>query len=157
MAGGDHLFWRMKPVTGPERELLFCVASATEWERTDIMEAAVASMVDSGLLKPDASGRLDLTRQGHQMLQLVLGGEYHYEDIGGGLINWTQDWTNAHWNIWIRGNTIPHWNISIPGVWERETTLAEAGTILHHCGSRSGVYLLIGLDGAGKQASRSRH
>jgi hypothetical protein len=115
MAGSDHLFEPMEPVTGPDRELLFCVASATEWERTDIMDAAVTSMVERGLLQPDGRGRLDLTRQGDEMLCLLLGREYYTEDIGGGLLAWIEDRTDAPWKILIPGNGILHWNISVPG------------------------------------------
>jgi hypothetical protein len=158
MAGGDHLFEAMKPVTGPERELLFCVASVTEWERTNIMDAAVTSMVDSGLLMPDAAGRLVLTKQGQEMLWTVLCTEYYTQDIGGGLLAWIVDRTDAHWNIDLPGNTTLHWNINIPGSWRGNAKLPEKGrNISSKFGpSGSGVYRLIGLDGARKEASLDR-
>jgi hypothetical protein len=48
----------------PERVLLFCVASDTEWERAGITGATVTAMIVRGLIEQDAANRLALTEQG---------------------------------------------------------------------------------------------
>jgi len=59
----------------PERLLLFCVASKTEWERAGITGAAVTTMVVKGLIQRDAAGELALTKQGRAVLASLLGEE----------------------------------------------------------------------------------
>jgi hypothetical protein len=48
----------------PERVLLFCVASGTDWEHAGIVGATVTAMVVRGMIERDAAGRLTLTPQG---------------------------------------------------------------------------------------------
>jgi hypothetical protein len=56
----------------PERILLFCVASATEWERAGITGATVTAMLVRGLIKRDAGGKLALMKQGRAVLAALL-------------------------------------------------------------------------------------
>jgi hypothetical protein len=56
----------------PERILLFCVASGTEWERAGIAGATVTTMVVRGLIERDTSNRLTLTDQGRAALDALL-------------------------------------------------------------------------------------
>jgi len=56
----------------PERILLFCVTSKTEWERAGITGATVTAMVVKGLIQRDAAGELTLTKQGHAALAALL-------------------------------------------------------------------------------------
>jgi hypothetical protein len=57
----------------PERLLLFCVASNTDWEHAGIMGATVTAMVIRGLIERDAANRLTLTPQGRAALDELLG------------------------------------------------------------------------------------
>jgi hypothetical protein len=57
----------------PERILLFCVASRTEWERAGIAGTTVTAMVVRGLIERDAAGNLYLTKQGRAVLAALLG------------------------------------------------------------------------------------
>jgi hypothetical protein len=50
-------------LTIPERILLFCVASGTDWEHAGITGATVTAMVVRGLIERDAAGGLTLTPQ----------------------------------------------------------------------------------------------
>jgi hypothetical protein len=59
-------------LTVPERILLFCVASATEWERAGVTGATVTAMVVRGLIERDSGGRLALTKQGRAVLATLL-------------------------------------------------------------------------------------
>jgi hypothetical protein len=56
----------------PERILLFCVASATDWERAGITGATVTAMLVRGLIERDTRGRLSLTKQGRAVLAALL-------------------------------------------------------------------------------------
>jgi hypothetical protein len=56
----------------PERLLLFCIASKTEWERAAITGATVTAMVIKGLIERDAAGKLTLTKQGRAVLAALL-------------------------------------------------------------------------------------
>jgi hypothetical protein len=56
----------------PERILLFCIASKTEWERAGITGATVTAMVIKGLIERDAVGELTLTKQGRVVLAALL-------------------------------------------------------------------------------------
>jgi hypothetical protein len=47
----------------PERILLFCVASGTEWEWASVTGATVTVLVVRGLIERDAEGRLVLVDQ----------------------------------------------------------------------------------------------
>jgi hypothetical protein len=61
----------------PERFLLFCIASKTEWERAGITGATVTAMIIKGLIERDAAGKLTLTKQGRAVPAALLmqGGE----------------------------------------------------------------------------------
>ncbi len=59
----------------PERILLFCIASKTEWERAGITGATVTTMVIKVLIQRDPAGDLHLTKQGHAVLAALLGEE----------------------------------------------------------------------------------
>jgi len=56
----------------PERILLFCIASKTEWERAGIAGATVTAMVIKGLVERDAASELTLTKQGRAVLAALL-------------------------------------------------------------------------------------
>jgi hypothetical protein len=56
----------------PERVLLFCVASGTEWERAGVTGATVTAMIVRGLVERDAGNRLTLTEQGHATLMALI-------------------------------------------------------------------------------------
>jgi hypothetical protein len=59
-------------LTIPERILLFCVASVTDWEHAGIIGATVTTMVVRGLIERDAGNRLTLTDQGRaELLALI--------------------------------------------------------------------------------------
>jgi hypothetical protein len=57
----------------PERILLFCVASGTEWEWAGVTGATVTVLVVRGLIERDASGVPVLTRQGRAVLDAMIG------------------------------------------------------------------------------------
>jgi hypothetical protein len=59
-------------LTIPERVLLFCVASGTEWERAGITGSTVTAMIVRSLIERDAGNRLALTRQGRAALDALL-------------------------------------------------------------------------------------
>jgi len=48
----------------PERLLLFCVASGTDWEHSGITGAHVTSIVVKGLIAREPTGGLYLTKEG---------------------------------------------------------------------------------------------
>jgi hypothetical protein len=56
----------------PERLLLFCIASKTEWARAGITGATATAMVVRGLIERDAAGELALTKQGRAILAALL-------------------------------------------------------------------------------------
>jgi hypothetical protein len=60
-------------LTIPERLLLFCVASGTDWEHAGIMGVTVTAMVVRSMIERDAGGRLTLTPQGRAALDSLLG------------------------------------------------------------------------------------
>jgi hypothetical protein len=57
----------------PERILLFCVASGTEWERADVTKATIAMLVVRCLIERDAGARLVLTKKGRAALDALIG------------------------------------------------------------------------------------
>jgi hypothetical protein len=57
----------------PERVLLFCLASGTEWAEAGITGATVTAMVVRGLVERDSAARLTLTRDGRAVLDALLG------------------------------------------------------------------------------------
>jgi hypothetical protein len=66
-------------LTTPERILLFCVASGTEWAAA-VTHATATAMLARGLINHDAVGRLELTAQGRAVLDTLLQPQ-------GGLVN----------------------------------------------------------------------
>jgi hypothetical protein len=57
----------------PERLLLFCLASGTEWKRAGVTQSTVTAMiVRHGLIMRDPLGRLFLTKQGRDTLDALL-------------------------------------------------------------------------------------
>ena len=59
-------------LTVPERVLLFCVASKTEWVRAGVTAGTVIAMTIKGLVERNAAGDLTLTRQGRAVLAALL-------------------------------------------------------------------------------------
>jgi hypothetical protein len=59
-------------LSAPERVLLFCLASGTEWVRVGITTATVQHIVVRGLVDRGATGRLTLTEQGREVLAALL-------------------------------------------------------------------------------------
>jgi hypothetical protein len=59
-------------LTIPERILLFCVASGTEWERAGITGSTVTNMIVRGLIQRDPTARLWLTKDGRVALHALL-------------------------------------------------------------------------------------
>jgi hypothetical protein len=58
-------------LTVPERVLLFCVASGTEWQKAGITGATVTAMVVKGLVDKDTAGHLTLTDRGRAVLRAM--------------------------------------------------------------------------------------
>jgi len=57
----------------PERVLLFCIASGTDWERAGIAGTMVTAMVIKGLIAREPTGGLYLTKDGRATLRTLLG------------------------------------------------------------------------------------
>jgi hypothetical protein len=57
----------------PERILLFCLASGTEWAEAGVTGKTETAMVVRGLIDRDAAGRLVLTSDGRAVLDALLG------------------------------------------------------------------------------------
>jgi hypothetical protein len=57
----------------PERILLFCIASGTQWAQAGVTGATVTAMVVRGLVDRDAAERLELTPDGRAVLDALLG------------------------------------------------------------------------------------
>ena len=60
----------------PERVLLFCVASDTDWEHAGITGARVTAMIVRGLVQRDPAGRLWMAKEGRAVLAALLGQEH---------------------------------------------------------------------------------
>jgi hypothetical protein len=58
----------------PERVLLFCLASGTEWAEAGVTGKTETAMVVRGLIDRDSAGRLVLTSDGRAVLNALLGG-----------------------------------------------------------------------------------
>jgi hypothetical protein len=56
----------------PERVLLFCVASGTEWARAGVIGATATAMVVRGLIERDSADELTLTKDGRAVLEALL-------------------------------------------------------------------------------------
>jgi hypothetical protein len=57
----------------PERVLLFCLASGTEWAEAGVTGATVTAMIVRGLVDRDSAARLVLTSDGRAVLDALLG------------------------------------------------------------------------------------
>ena len=57
----------------PERVLLFCVASRTDWERAGITGTMVTATVIRGLIAREPTGGLYLTKDGRAALRTLMG------------------------------------------------------------------------------------
>jgi hypothetical protein len=57
----------------PERILLFCLASGTEWAEAGVTGKTETAMVVRGLIHRDAAGRLVLTSDDRAVLNALLG------------------------------------------------------------------------------------
>jgi hypothetical protein len=55
----------------PERILLFCVASGTEWKKA-VTASTIARLSVRGLIQRDPLGRLSLTKEGRAALEALL-------------------------------------------------------------------------------------
>jgi hypothetical protein len=67
----------------PERILLFCLASGTEWAEAGVTGATVTAMVVRGLVDRDAAARLVLTPDGRVVLNALLGALRPADRAGG--------------------------------------------------------------------------
>jgi hypothetical protein len=56
----------------PERVLLFCVPSDTDWEHAGITGTTVTAMIVRGFIQRDSAGRLWLTKEGRAVLAALL-------------------------------------------------------------------------------------
>jgi hypothetical protein len=61
-----------KALSVPERLLLFCVASETDWRHAKIAERIVTEVVVKGLVERDAASLLTLTGRGRAVLRSML-------------------------------------------------------------------------------------
>jgi hypothetical protein len=60
-------------LTVPERLLLFCLASGTDWQAASVTHATAQHMMVRGLIERDqATSRFVLTEQGHAVLAALL-------------------------------------------------------------------------------------
>ena len=59
-------------LTVPERVLLFCVGSGTDWQKAGITSTTLTAMVVKGLVDRDAVGKITLTEQGRAALGALL-------------------------------------------------------------------------------------
>jgi len=56
----------------PERVLLFCLASETDWQRAGITHATAQQMMIRGLIDRQSAGRYVLTDQGRGTLEALM-------------------------------------------------------------------------------------
>jgi hypothetical protein len=59
-------------LTAPERVLLFCLASGTQYARIGITHATVQQMIVRNFVERNAAGRLTLTEHGLAVLAALL-------------------------------------------------------------------------------------
>jgi hypothetical protein len=55
-------------LSAPERVLLFCVASGTEWPSVGIAGPAATAMMVKGLIEQNSANELTLTKDGRAVL-----------------------------------------------------------------------------------------
>jgi hypothetical protein len=56
----------------PERQLLFCIASKTDWKKVGITPATVAATVIRGLIARDPAGEHYLTKEGRAVFAALV-------------------------------------------------------------------------------------
>jgi hypothetical protein len=59
----------------PERQLLFCVASKTDWKKVGITPATVLAMVVRGLIERDPDGQLHFSEEGRAVFKALVADE----------------------------------------------------------------------------------
>jgi hypothetical protein len=57
-----------------ERVLLFCLASATPWQKAGVTERTVLNMVIRGIVEREPGAQLSLTRQGREAFVALIEG-----------------------------------------------------------------------------------
>jgi hypothetical protein len=60
-------------LTVPERVLLFCLASGTDWQKAGVTHATAQQMMIRGLVERQSAGSYVLTDQGRAVLAALLG------------------------------------------------------------------------------------
>jgi hypothetical protein len=60
-------------LTVPERVLLFCLASDTDWAKAGVPPITVQHLLVRNLVERDDAGHLALTDQGREVLAALLG------------------------------------------------------------------------------------
>jgi hypothetical protein len=58
----------------PERVLLFCLASGTEWAQAGVTGATTTMMLVRGLVERNSTGGLEMTPQGREVFKVLIGG-----------------------------------------------------------------------------------
>jgi hypothetical protein len=58
----------------PERVLLFCLASGTEWAPAGVTGATTTMMLVRGLVERDSIGGLKMTPRGREVFKVLIGG-----------------------------------------------------------------------------------
>jgi hypothetical protein len=59
----------------PERVLLFCLSSRTEWVQAGVTGATVAMMLVRGLVERDSTvGGIKMTPKGREVFKVLIGG-----------------------------------------------------------------------------------
>jgi hypothetical protein len=58
----------------PERVLLFCLVSGTEWAQAGVTGATVTMMLVRGLVERESNGGLKMTPKGREVFKVLIGG-----------------------------------------------------------------------------------
>jgi hypothetical protein len=58
----------------PERVLLFCLASGTEWAKAGVTGVTTTMMLVRGLIERGRASGLKMTQQGHEVFKVLIGG-----------------------------------------------------------------------------------
>jgi hypothetical protein len=56
----------------PERVLLFCLASGTEWAQAGVTGAITTMMLVRGLVERDSTGGLKMTLRGREVFKVLI-------------------------------------------------------------------------------------
>ena len=59
-------------LTVPERVLLFCIGSDTDWQKAGVTHATAQHMMIRGLIERQAAGSFSLTDQGRAVLEILM-------------------------------------------------------------------------------------